>query len=190
MLMIVKQMRSALHRGTDLGNEMASLAMQTQVSRVSEYITVRKDTRAGLKRRQPATPDKASAEDSDEPVTEESKSRKKRLKFKDVEGVKGPGGQVRMKGGNPKGKLCAAFAKGKCNFSTCPFLARQEGAVERRASAGPGGGRQGSAGREKAAVRAHRGPAPRGSAAPPPVLCYDCMPLVVLGSGEPRPRAH
>ena len=121
MTMVVKQMRSALHRGTDLGNETASLAMQTQISRVSEYITVRKDTRAGLKRRQPATPDKASAEDSDEPMTEERKSRKKRLKFKDVEGVKGPGGQVRMKGGNPKGKPCAAFAKGKCNFNTCPF---------------------------------------------------------------------
>jgi len=120
---------SQLHKATSAGGQSPSLEMSLMVSRVPEYATARsgattQSTGAGTKRTGEKRKRNRGAKDTETkaPTKAPKKTESSNVTWPDEDGVDGPGGQKRKRGGNPKGNVCKYVAKGEtCPFKFCSF---------------------------------------------------------------------
>ena len=125
----------ALHKGTQRGNETASLALSKMVAMVPTMVqavvlrnrggvsTPRKEKRKGEAKTPPTKKKtKGRTKGAEAPVKDAVKNGgRPDVGWVDEEDVLGPNGLPRKKGGNPKGSPCRQFALSTCQYETCSF---------------------------------------------------------------------
>ena len=133
---VCRVMIKSLHKATLRGKETLSLALSKAIAKMPEFIALHTGRappgtgdeasedpdKLGGKKRKRGGAKKKKAEQAKKAAELAKKGGQLGARFKDAAGEEGPNGLPRMKGGNPAGGPCKAFAeKGKCPYATCSF---------------------------------------------------------------------